>query len=188
MFMTKSFRVLAAAAALALMAPVAQAATIDFVERFEGNDCSGTFGTGFENCTYDKSPIIAKIEFDDKTGTTKLEMNTKVFPGLTADMFSATTVGNSVTFSFDTTAFGGGLGVLLRYVVLKNGPGFDLFKVSEPGFTFTNFTLTSSVSKGISHISFYDTMAPIPLPAAGWLMLAGLGGLVAVRRRRRKAA
>lgn len=30
-------------------------------------------------------------------------------------------------------------------------------------------------------------MAPIPLPAAGWLLLAGVGGLAAMRRRRRAA-
>ena len=29
--------------------------------------------------------------------------------------------------------------------------------------------------------------APVPLPAAGWLMIAGLGGLGAIARRRRKA-
>lgn len=31
-------------------------------------------------------------------------------------------------------------------------------------------------------------LTPIPLPAAGWLMLAGLGGLGALSRRRRKEA
>jgi hypothetical protein len=30
--------------------------------------------------------------------------------------------------------------------------------------------------------------APVPLPAAGWLMLAGLGGLAALRRAKRAAA
>jgi hypothetical protein len=30
-----------------------------------------------------------------------------------------------------------------------------------------------------------DDPAPVPLPAAGWLMLAGLGGLGALARRRR---
>jgi hypothetical protein len=28
------------------------------------------------------------------------------------------------------------------------------------------------------------TVAPIPLPAAGWLLLAGVGGLVAMRRKK----
>ena len=40
--------------------------------------------------------------------------------------------------------------------------------------------------KGISHISLYGSgeMSPIPLPAAGWMLLAGLGGLAAARRRK----
>lgn len=33
----------------------------------------------------------------------------------------------------------------------------------------------------------FDGPAPVPLPAAGWLLLAGLGGLAAVRRRRKAA-
>ncbi|TGD45200.1 VPLPA-CTERM sorting domain-containing protein [Pseudotabrizicola sediminis] len=47
---------------------------------------------------------------------------------------------------------------------------------------------------GISNISYSvapvgpDTPSPVPLPAAGWLMLAGLGGLGAIARRRRTAA
>ncbi len=32
-----------------------------------------------------------------------------------------------------------------------------------------------------------DPVAPVPLPAAGWLMIAGLGALAAVRRRRKAA-
>lgn len=32
-----------------------------------------------------------------------------------------------------------------------------------------------------------SAVAPIPLPAAGWLMIAGLGGLAALRRRRKAA-
>ena len=40
----------------------------------------------------------------------------------------------------------------------------------------------------VSHISFYNGAAPVPLPAAGWLLMAGLGGIGAVARRRRGAA
>ena len=40
----------------------------------------------------------------------------------------------------------------------------------------------------VSHISFYNSAAPVPLPAAGWLLIAGLGELGALARRRKAAA
>ncbi|WP_233252608.1 VPLPA-CTERM sorting domain-containing protein [Maritimibacter sp. 55A14] len=50
-------------------------------------------------------------------------------------------------------------------------------KVSQrsEGFAIDNFTVSG------------DVPAPVPLPAAGWLMLAGIGGLAAAGRRRRRA-
>lgn len=36
--------------------------------------------------------------------------------------------------------------------------------------------------------SFIERPAPIPLPAAGWMLIAGLGGLAAMRRQKDKAA
>ena len=41
---------------------------------------------------------------------------------------------------------------------------------------------------GVSHISFYNSVAPVPLPAAAWLLIAGLGGIAAVARKRKAAA
>ena len=41
---------------------------------------------------------------------------------------------------------------------------------------------------GISHLSFYNSVAQAPLPATVWMMIAGLGGLGAVSRRRKVSA
>ena len=36
---------------------------------------------------------------------------------------------------------------------------------------------------GVSHVSFYNSAAPIPLPAAAWLLLSAVGALGVMRRR-----
>ncbi|WP_308917674.1 VPLPA-CTERM sorting domain-containing protein [Jannaschia sp. LMIT008] len=55
--------------------------------------------------------------------------------------------------------------------------------VAPPGGTVdATFTLTTSVSLDLAAVQTDDTPV-IPLPAAGWLLLAGLGGLAAMRRR-----
>ena len=40
---------------------------------------------------------------------------------------------------------------------------------------------------GLSNYGTISTPNVIPLPAAGWLLIAGLGGLAAVKRRKRAA-
>lgn len=53
-------------------------------------------------------------------------------------------------------------------------------------FTDPPFSLPGqSTIQGVSHITIYSNVAPIPLPAAGFLMLGALGALgVAARRRK----
>jgi hypothetical protein len=55
--------------------------------------------------------------------------------------------------------------------------------------TFTTFALVDGdgVAREIDTFTAPDT-APIPLPAAGWMLLAGIGGLVAMRRRKKTDA
>jgi hypothetical protein len=76
-----------------------------------------------------------------------------------------------------------------------NGPDVDLtdgnekwistsFAGSGPSnaqtlfFEWSGITVSRQTDAGV---------APVPLPAAGWLMIAGLGGLAAMRRRKRAA-
>lgn len=62
----------------------------------------------------------------------------------------------------------------------------------DTAFTSGSWNVTDLFNPGennpdLSNIRLFGTavLAPIPLPAAGWLMLAGLGGLAAMRRRKK---
>ncbi|MDO5648416.1 VPLPA-CTERM sorting domain-containing protein [Paracoccus sp. (in: a-proteobacteria)] len=50
----------------------------------------------------------------------------------------------------------------------------------------TTFVDRNSVAQGLDSITASGALspAPVPLPAAGWLLVAGLGGMAALRRRR----
>jgi len=45
----------------------------------------------------------------------------------------------------------------------------------------------SNPENGSSTLGIYANVTAVPLPAAGWLMIAGIGGLAAMRRRRKPA-
>lgn len=77
--------------------------------------------------------------------------------------------------------------------VIKGGNTFSAYLLGDLTATFGTWN-TDGVLKGnnrpgpgLSHLTIYSgdpTPTPIPLPAAGWMLLAGLGGLVAMRRRK----
>lgn len=93
---------------------------------------------------------------------------------------------NSITFMDDSgntdVVSGGDLGVGTagNQVALVNIFGFT----NSAGEAF-NFTSAKFESTGGSNS--FEFALPVPLPAAGWLMLAGIGGLAALRRRKRAA-
>lgn len=81
-------------------------------------------------------------------------------------------------------------------IVLKSGGGLDpefwvAYKAVDGVFEYDyqSIFLNKKGKVGeLSHISLYGTPAelpPVPLPAAGWMLIAGIGGLAALRRRKR---
>lgn len=107
--------------------------------------------------------------------------------------------------SWSVTGWGSGQNAVMA--VLKGGPNFSAYLLDVGKGVSGRWTTQSLVngggkSAGLSHLTLYSVEAdisttvagspdpspvsspsPVPLPAAGWLLLAGLGGLAALRRR-----
>lgn len=81
-------------------------------------------------------------------------------------------------------------GALIKYITVKAANSFALFDVGsvDEGFWSTAGILNNGGQRPeVSHLSFWtvdEPPAPVPLPAAGWLMVVGLGALAALRRRK----
>ncbi len=88
-------------------------------------------------------------------------------------------------FSFDPTK--------IYALVLKGGSNGSIAYKLDTSFTSGDWTNADiplnggGNTPGLSNIRLYSTgpLSTIPLPAAGWLLIAGLGGLAAMRRRRK---
>ncbi len=97
---------------------------------------------------------------------------------------------------------------VVRYWAHKQGSGFDLYWMTASACTtmdsleclesavgITTGTWNADGTDGWSHITWYDSPQgggvnpePVPLPAAGFLLLGALGGLGALKRFRRNSS
>lgn len=91
------------------------------------------------------------------------------------------------TFDIDTADTYGGYVIVLKGGGGQNDPGWGAFSFTDLSAVF-EWWITDSARKNpnaLSHVDLYGIVAPVPLPAAGFLLIGGLGGLAMVRRRKR---
>lgn len=112
-------------------------------------------------------------------------------------LFSTAVKIEKIFFSFvdDTDVFS--LSVLAGKTVTSFFDGLDIDGNGIGSFTLGSSVFADSFAIGvigdgvgvkISGIEYsLEEPAPVPLPAAGWLLLAGLGGLAVARRKKRAA-
>ncbi|MGS4945530.1 VPLPA-CTERM sorting domain-containing protein [Meridianimarinicoccus sp. RP-17] len=119
------------------------------------------------------------------------------FPAVTDEEYGTFTFNASYDLN-TTTAFGGMFGVDdllpldMREIVIHGAflsPGIGGVgneADDDPLIKFGGYSAFVPVAAGeIRLVDGGMGMAPVPLPAAGWLMVAGIGGLAALRRRKR---
>ncbi|MEM7489132.1 MAG: VPLPA-CTERM sorting domain-containing protein [Pseudomonadota bacterium] len=146
---------------------------------------------------------LATFNFPITGGTATADGATILHDGSGVMLFTAAddddtevTVGN---FVIDTAAAG------ITGDVIGGPTGLDLFVFSEDDTDFSDgidLDITATLAGALTSIfaapdltgaqfgvaTTSPEVAPIPLPASAWMLLAGLGGVGLVARRKRKAA
>ena len=196
--------------ALGIVTTPAMASTLtldDAIGFEEGNDPFGGNSGGFIRVEDYVSPGLAKCdEGTEEEDFTAFECVDDDWEDGVADgnyedaFFLEYTSALSFDWSFDASAVTGidPEDVLdPKFVAVKSGisgsqgSGYYIFDVTghvSGSISVESTDSTKSQFNSISHVSFYDTgedVPPVPLPAAGWMLLAGVGGLAAMRRRRK---
>ena len=189
--------VVVAGASMFLTASTASAATIDLF-----NDSDSTFraevtcttcsvlvytdgatnvalstGTG----DYDFDTAFGELftnSFGSNEANEALWINDVLSTSFTASDLSKTE-GTSDGVTYSTTA---------TYVIIKVGkdPNYTILRNDSGGSFDFSWSGADSAGAGISHFTV-GGLSPIPLPAAGFLLLGALGGLGLMRRRRKIA-
>ena len=113
---------------VAALSAFSSMASADFIQTIEGNDCSGVFGQGFENCKIpaefdpNESPIIIKFNFDEDVPG-EIEINS-LFPSIDGSEFALTGI-DGATGTWTYTPGPGDPAI--NFFVAKGGPNFNLF-------------------------------------------------------------
>ncbi|MGD8931553.1 MAG: VPLPA-CTERM sorting domain-containing protein [Chromatiales bacterium] len=184
--------------------------SVDFLDVV--NDCPTYFGDGdFSSCNIEGlSPVIAKFEYENESFTISSEDINTLYPSIDGSEFTLTPDLNSDEANTGSWLYAPDdqADPSVRFWVAKSSTDFRLFwEVStadatgvcatnpyiidclDAALVVTSGTWSTVDEKGLSHITFYDTgapVSPVPLPAAAWLFGAALLGMAGIARRRTK--
>lgn len=183
MFLKNKMQALFLGAAMAVGASAASAVTIDFTNSQTGaaqgvsvscttTDVNSAFcrpafnpdGVGVRTAVGSgDSPLIEGFE-----GTETLSLSFGTVREWSRIVFANWGANDSAILTTDTGSF-----------TYTGGPVLDLGGAMSSALSISN---TGAV--GQFRVSSVD-VAPVPLPAAGWMLLAGVGGMIALRRRQK---
>lgn len=149
---------------------------------FSGNDNdSGSLSDDLDNI-FSTSGWTLLEKVNDDRGTSGF---------LTVTVLTEDDDGNGLTGGWEWTSEDGWGSMTKVMAVLKGGPSFSayLIDLSETSGTWDTTGIVNGnggASPGLSHLTLYSAPDVVPLPAAGWLLLIGIGGLGVASRRRQK--
>ena len=207
----KNFRNILAASLVLASAAAAQAATVSFVGTADGTDFSITFDDSVANLinvavTSSANPNEADLiglafdwegdprpEADDFAWVSS--NNGEIITAICIDAISCGTAGtngvNGLTFSgtgiseFDYIIRMGAAGTqdYLTCFAFSIASGLGVEAIS--GFLGIRAQSTGLAGEGSIKLVEFERVPEVPQPAAGWLLLGGLGGLAVLRRRKK---
>jgi len=208
MFGFGNFKTLAAAAVLMMAAGGASAATVATVScpgdrvfsvtTAPGSTCFAT-GVGNINGNPDLTkknpdPLYPLLLAAFGAGHVLIDKSDDAKSGLKPNaLVGALESGLSGSWSFTLPSAGAGFSWTNVILAFKAGSGGKKLNPDWAAFVIPNSVISGtwafSGKQALSHVNLYaqSVPAPIPLPAAGFLLLGALGGLAVLRRRRREA-
>lgn len=186
-----------AACALFISVSGAGAASISYVGSFSGNGCNGntTLADGLVQgnitsstfCSYKGSDAILKFDgYNDSATPATTTINPNYALETSAISVNFTTNFKAGTWSYNPV---GTNPVGITAVYFKGGNDYYLYAFDGAYFGGSETFNWTTGNSNLSNAVFFDSNGStvIPLPAAGWLLIAGLGGLAALCRRKRSA-